>query len=336
VFDISLPKEKWISRGNFRAFLKLCFWIAAAAGLAIIPNYVNDYVLFVINTIVVYCLVSVGFNIVVGYLGQLAFANAAFFGIGAYVTGLLMVHLDMPFALALGAAAVSGGLAGALVTLPALRLSGYYLVTVTWAFTELMRWVYVHGGSITFGSSGFNVPQASIFGIVLSTEERKYYAFLVVVVIGILATARLVASRFGRAFVAIRNNEMAAAMMGISVTRTKLIAFAWSGFVVGAAGGLYAILNGRVTPESFGLEQTLLHFVIVMAGGLGSIFGSIAGAVLLTSVPEFLRNLPGLEEIALSLVLIFVLFVMPRGIGGFIAKIAPAMRETLYRGRSGA
>jgi branched-chain amino acid transport system permease protein len=333
VCDLAVPKEKMSLRYRLGAFLKLLIVCTVAAGLLILPGRVNDYVLFVINTIVVYCLVSVGFNIVIGYLGQLAFANAAFFGIGAYATGLLMVHLAMPFLAALALGALAGAMAGALITLPALRLSGYYLVTVTWAFTELMRWIYVHGGSITFGSSGFNVPQATVFGFALSDEQQKYYVFVVIVILGFLATGRLLSSRFGRAFVAIRNNEMAAAMIGIPVARTKLIAFAWSGFVVGLAGGLYAILNGRVTPESFGLDQTLLHFVIVMVGGLGSLLGSVLGAVLLTSVPEVLRNLPGLEEIALSLILIVVLFFLPKGIGGFAANAIPIFRETLYRRR---
>jgi branched-chain amino acid transport system permease protein len=317
---------------SFLLFLfKLVLLSSLAAGLLVLPQHVNDYVLFVINTIVVYCLVSAGFNIVVGYLGQLAFSNAAFFGIGAYATGLLMVHLSMPFPVALTAGALAGAIAGALITLPALRLSGYYLVTVTWAFTELMRWVYVHGEVVTFGSSGFNVPQASIAGFAINTETRKYYVFLLIVCLGLWACARLLASRFGRAFVAIRNNEKAAAMAGIPLARRKLMAFAWSGFIVGLAGGLYAILNGRVTPESFGLDQTLLQFVIVMVGGLGSLLGSVLGAILITALPEFLRNFPGLEEIALSLILMFCLFFMPKGLGGLASDYIPDLRERLFR-----
>lgn len=298
--------------------------------LAIVPAFANSYVQFVINTVLVYCLVALGFNVVLGYLGELAFANAAFFGLGAYVTGLTMAHFATPFPLALGLAGLLSALSGALVSLPALRLRGYYLAIVTLAFGELMRWVYVHGDPFTFGPSGFNVPPASVLGIPLVDERAKYYLFLLVVVLGTGATSRVLRSRTGRAFVAVRNNELAAASLGISVARTKVIAFAWSGLVVGLAGGLYAVLNGRITPDTFGAHQTLLHFAIVMIGGLGSVTGSILGAILLTAAPELLRNFPGVQEIVFSLLLVVVLFLMPRGIGGLLAAKIPALRERLY------
>ena len=218
------------------------------------------------------------------------------------------------------------------MALPALRVRGYYLAIVTLAFTELMRWTYVHADRITFGATGFNVPAASLFGMSLATETTKYVLFLIVAAFCVLATARLLRSRFGRALVAVRSNEAAAAMLGISVARTNLIAFAWSGLIVGTAGALYAVLNGRVTPETFGLPQMLLHFAIIMFGGLGSLTGSIIGALALTAAPELLRNLPGLEEIAFSLLLIVVLLFMPKGVGGWIAAKVPALREPLHGG----
>jgi branched-chain amino acid transport system permease protein len=306
--------------------------VAALIGLlCFLPLFLNDYTQFVANTMLVYCLVATGFNIVLGYLGQLAFANAAFFGIGAYAASLGMVHGRLPFLAAMVLGGLAGAAAGALVALPALRVKGYYLAIITLAFGELMRWTYIHGDAITFGSGGFNVPAPSVMGWALTTETEKFYLFLAIVTAGIGATARLLRSRFGRAFVAIRNNEMAAAALGIPIARTKIIAFAWSGLMVGLAGTLYAILNGRVTPESFGLSQILLDFAIVMIGGLGSILGSVLGAVLLTGAPEFLRNLPGVEEIVFSLLLIIVLLVMPKGIGGFLADRFPALREPLHR-----
>ena len=120
--------------------------------------------------------------------------------------------------------------------------------------------------------------------------------------------------------------------MGIAVRRTKVLAFTWSGLIVGLGGALFALLNGRVSPESFGLSQVLFHFAIVMIGGLASVLGSVLGAVLLTATPELLRNLPGMEEIVFSLLLIVVLFFMPRGLGGLIADRVPMLRERLYRG----
>jgi len=298
--------------------------------LCLLPLAINDYLQFVTNTMLVYCLVAVGLNVVMGYLGQLAFASAAFFGIGAYAAGLSMVYMGLSFPVAMVIGTACGGLAGALVGLPALRVRGYYLAIITLAFGELMRWVYVHADTVTFGSGGFNVPAITFFNAHIG-DKGKYYLFLATVVIGVGATSLLLRSRFGRAFVAVRNNELAAASLGINVNRTKVIAFAWSGLITGLAGALYAALNGRVTPDTFGISQMLMHFAIVMIGGLGSLAGSIIGAVLLTGLPELLRNFPGLEEIVFSLLLILVLFLMPKGVGGFLAGHIPWLRERLYR-----
>lgn len=305
--------------------------LALAAVLVALPFTLNDYLLFVLNTIIVYALVALGFNIVIGYLGQLAFANAAFFGVGAYATGLTMAHFALPFPVALLLGCGAGALAGALVGLPALRVRGYYLAITTLAFGELMRWVYVHADRFTFGPSGFNVPAPSFFGWPMASELSRYFVFLAVAVAAITLTVGLLRSRVGRAFVAIRNNELAAASAGINVAFVKVLAFVISGALVGLAGGLYAALNGRITPDTFGLAQLLIHFAIVMIGGLGSVLGSVAGALLLTAAPEFFRNWPGVQEIIFSLLLIVVLFFMPKGIGGVIAQRIPFLRERLYR-----
>lgn len=307
--------------------------VALLCGLCFLPLALNDYQQFVVNTMLVYCLVAVGFNVVLGYLGQFAFANAAFFGLGAYATGLSMAHWGLPLPLAVMIGAAAGAAGGVMVALPAVRVRGYYLAIVTLAFTELMRWTYVHADVVTFGATGFNIPPATILGFGLGDETAKFYLFLAVVTLGIGTTAHMLRSRFGRAIVAVRNNEMAAAALGISVTRVNVIAFAWSGLIVGLAGALYAVLTGRLSPESFGLHQMLVHFTIVMFGGLGSLTGSIIGAVALTAAPELLRNLPGLEEIAFSVLLMVVLLFMPKGVGGWLAARVPALREPLHGGR---
>ena len=314
---------------------KLSLLVTLVLLLCLLPLAVNDYLQFVVNTMLVYCLVAVALNMVLGYLGQLGFANAAFFGIGAYAAGLSMVHLNVPFVLAVLLGSLCGGIAGVVVGLPALRVRGYYLAIITLAFGELMRWLYVHSADITFGSGGFNMPAINFFGITLA-ERGKFYVFLACVIIGIGSTSLLLRSRFGRAFVAVRNNEVAALSLGINISRTKVIAFAWSGLIAGLAGSLYAALNGRVSPDTFGISQMLLHFVIVMIGGLGTLVGSIIGAVLLTGLPELLRNFPGLEEIVFSLLLILVLFFMPKGISGFLMTRIPVLKERLYRDRTNA
>jgi branched-chain amino acid transport system permease protein len=298
--------------------------------LLLLPGGLNNYTQFVVNTMLVYVLVAVGFNVIMGYLGQLAFSSASFFGVGAYGAGLAMARLGLPFPAAIVVGALAGGVVGALVGLPALRVRGHYLAIITLAVGELLRWCYVHLDALTYGAGGFTLPPMTALGGPLS-DRGKYYVFLVCVAIGVGTTSLLLRSRFGRAFAAVRNNEQAAASLGIDLRRTKVLAFAWSGLIVGLGGALFAVLNGRVSPESFGLAQVLFHFAIIMIGGLGSLVGSVVGAVLLTGAPELLRNFPGSEEIVFSLLLIAVLFFLPRGIGGLIADHVPFLRERLYR-----
>jgi branched-chain amino acid transport system permease protein len=305
----------------------------AALGVALLglPFGLNNYTQFVVNTMIVYCVVALGFNVIIGYLGQLAFVSAAFFGVGAYAAGLSMARLGLPFPVAIIVGALAGAVIGGLVGLPALRVRGHYLAIITLAVGELLRWCYTHLDAITYGPGGFTLPAMTIFGSPL-TDSAKYFVFLLCAGIGIGMTSMLLRSRFGRAFAAVRNNEQAAASLGIAVRRAKVLAFAWSGLIVGLGGALFAVLNGRVSPESFGLAQLLFHFAIVMIGGLASVLGSIVGAVLLTGAPELLRNFPGSEEIVFSLLLILVLFFLPRGLSGLLADHFPFLRERLYRG----
>jgi branched-chain amino acid transport system permease protein len=293
------------------------------------PFFVNDYVQYILNSMLVYAVVAVGFNIVLGYAGQLAFANAAFFGVGAYTTTICMSRWHWPFLAALLAAALLTGLVGIVVSLPALRLRAYYLAIVTLAFGELLRWGYIHADWLTLGSSGLAVPAASVFGISLASDRTRYWLFLCLTTLVLWGSSNVLRSRFGRAVVAVRENEQAAAAMGIAPALTKIGAFAWSGCIVGIAGAMFALLLGRINPESFDLSQLLLHFSLVMIGGLGSLTGSVLGAVLLTAAPELLRNIAGLEEIIFSLLLIGVLLFMPKGLGGLLARFS-VLRERLY------
>lgn len=307
------------------------FWLLPLVLLGL-PLVVGSYVQYIVNLTLVYVLVGVGFNVVLGNLGQLAFANAAFFGIGAYATGTLMYHLKVPFPLALCAGALAGGLAGTLVALPALRgIRAFYLAIITLAFGELMRWVYINADAVTLGSMGMQVPRPTVFGYVLATDADKYYVFLAVVTLLVAATANLLRSRVGRAFTAIRDNELAAASIGIPTARYMVLAFAWSGVVVGTAGGLYAALVRHVSPEAFNLLELILHFGIVMVGGLASLAGSILGAAVLTAAPEIFRDLPGYEELLIAVLMVVVLLLMPKGLASLLARASPLFRQRYFR-----
>jgi branched-chain amino acid transport system permease protein len=314
-----------------RAGGRRVFWLVPLLALPV-PLLVNPYIQFVLNLILVYVLVGVGFNIVIGNLGQLAFANVAFFGLGAYTSGILTVHAGWPWWTTILPAGLVGALAGVLASLPALRrIRLFYLAILTMAFGELMRWIYIRAEPLTNGSMGLAVPPPWLPGIRLSTDLAKFYAFLALAVLVVVLTSSLLRSRFGRAFMAIKDNEVAAAAMGIPTGRYFVLAFAWSGLVVGVAGAMYTALIGHVTPEAFNLLELILHFAVVMVGGLASLAGSVAGAIVLTATPELFRDFPGFQELVLAGLIIVVLLFFPRGVVSLLAARLPAFRERYYR-----
>jgi branched-chain amino acid transport system permease protein len=178
---------------------------------------------------------------------------------------------------------------------------------------------------------GLAVPPPMLLGLRLQSDRSKFYVFLVLVVVVVLLTSSLLRSRFGRAFMAIRDNELAAAAMGIPTGRYFVLAFAWSGFVVGVAGSMYTALVGHVTPEAFNLLELILHFAIVMVGGLASLAGSVIGAIVLTTTPELFRSFPGVQELVLAGLIIGVLLFLPRGLVSLLARRWPAFHERYYR-----
>lgn len=307
-------------------------WMAAVGLLCLLPLLLNDYTQYIVNLALVYVLVGVGFNVVIGNLGQLAFANAAFYGIGAYTAGILLHHFEVPVLLAIALASLAGAIAGALASLPALRgIRSFYLAIVTLAFGELLRWVYINADAWTMGSMGLHVPRPILLGITLATEKQNFYLFLAIVVPLVLATSNILRSRVGRAFMTIKDNEFAAAALGIPVAAYMIMAFAWSGLVVGTAGALYAILVRHISPEAFNLLELILHFGIVVIGGLGSLAGSIVGALVMTMAPELLRDLPGYEELLIAVLMIVILLFMPGGLATVLGRVAPILRQRFHR-----
>jgi branched-chain amino acid transport system permease protein len=291
------------------------------------PKLANGYVVYILALMCINVLMASGFNFVIGFLGQLVFANTAFFGIGAYSYGIIMVHTGLPFPVAFLGACIAGGVAGLIVGLPALRLTGFQLAIVTLAFNELMRWVYLHSGSVGGGASGMELPDARLFGLDLDTDRSKYVLILAVTIIAIWMVRNIARSTVGRAIVSVGANELAAAALTVPPVHYKITAFALSGFFTGIAGALFALLLGRVAPESFNLNQLLLGFAMVMVGGMGTVAGPVLGAILLTAVPEFLRNIAGAEEILYSFLLIGLLLFMPSGLFGGLCALVPGLRE---------
>ena len=287
------------------------------------PPFANFYHLLVVNLIVIYALLAIGLNILVGYAGQLAFANAAMFGIGAYTTGLLQVRLGWSFWLAFPSGALIAAAVGLAISLPALRLRGLYLALSTLAFAQATQWVFLHWENVTFGAGGFKTPALSFAPLPVSKPLGLYYLSLVLAVALFIFAQNLVASRVGRAFIAVRDGDVAAESLGIDLLRYKALAFGISGFYAGVAGGLYSALLNFVAPEGFDLFQMVMQKAMIVVGGLGSVVGALLGAGIIIILLEALREVKGFQEIVFgALLVIFVLFMR----GGLVSLIRRYVR----------
>lgn len=273
------------------------FWIAMLfVAMAIFPFVVGPYLLYMANITGIAIIAAVGLNILTGAAGQISLGHAAFIGIGAYTAALLTTRLSLPFLLCLPLAGLSSAFFGVMVGAPSMRMKGLYLCIATLAAQMIFEFVFIHWESMTGGIRGINIPSAQILGVPLDTEFRLYFITAPIVIIMVAAARNLFRTRVGRAFIAIRDRDISAELMGINLFQYKLYAFAASSFYAGVAGCLNAYLLRIVTPEHFPLHESIRYLAMIIVGGLGSILGSIFGAIFMMMVPELLQNLLGLLQ----------------------------------------
>ena len=261
------------------------------------PLYLPDYNFYLLNLMIVHAILVVGYNILAGNTGQISLGHAGFFAIGAYGTTLLMQELGIPFMPALILAAFIAAFFGFILGLPALKLDGPYLSIATLAFGLAIMHIIGHV-EMFGGRTGIETPLLDLciprWGIscLLSSDTQKYYLFLAVAVLMIAGARNFMGTRVGRSFEAIRDSSIAAEVMGINLLVYKTLAFAVSAFYAGIAGGLFGFILGFFNPEPFNLILSITFLIMAVVGGLGSIAGSIAGAVLVTYLQfSLLKNI---------------------------------------------
>jgi len=267
------------------------FWfMVLMAFLALFPFLVKNYYVYVANYIAINIIVVIGLNILVGYTGQISLGHAGFFAIGAYGTIIFMTKAHLPFLIALPLAGIVAALFGFLLGLPALRLEGPYLAIATLGFGLTITQVI---GRIEFfgGRHGLHAPELAIGPWNLNSDRDFYYLLIVITVLLTLIARNLIKTKVGRAFIAIRDADIAAETMGVNLVFYKTLAFAVSAFYAGIAGGLYAFVLRFIEPEIFTLLMSIMFLAMVVVGGLGSIMGSIAGDSLLSWMDLQLRNI---------------------------------------------
>jgi branched-chain amino acid transport system permease protein len=284
----------------------------------IFPLVFNDpYIISVAVIAGIYAILSISLNLITGHMGIVSLGHAAFFGIGAYTSAILSLRFHWNFLFTFVAASIMAALFGLLLGAPTLRLSGRYLSIVTLAFCEVTRIVEMNWTSLTRGPLGLtNIPPPSIFGFELDSPMRQYYLVLVLCGVTIYAITSLINSRFGRAIIAIKNDEIAAEATGIVVYRYKLLVFAVSSMFAGLGGAFYAHYVGFIDPSSFAFDQSIQILSMTIMGGLGNIFGSIFGSITLIALPEILRPLLAVRQVLYGALLTIMVFMRPEGILG--------------------
>jgi branched-chain amino acid transport system permease protein len=279
----------------------------------------SPYVLHVAILSGIYVVLTLSLNLITGFCGQFSLGHAGFYGIGAYTAALLAIHWNSPFLANLLAAAGTAGLAGFLIGLPTLRLGGIYLAMATLGFGEIIYLVLLNWLSLTRGPLGIPaIPGPALFGVDLGTPVRQYYVALALAVLTAVAVVRLVDSRFGEAIQAIREDEIAAEAMGVPTTRLKVLTFTISAAIAGVAGAFFAHYASFVSPSSFTLVESILVLSLLVFGGMGSVEGAIAGAVILTVAPEAFRFLAEYRMVIYGALLLALIVFRPQGLLGGI------------------
>jgi branched-chain amino acid transport system permease protein len=323
--------------------LPIAKWAVAAAAvlfIAVAPLTLDEYLISILNLILIAAVGALGLNILVGYTGQVSIGHAAFMSVGAYTAANLIVRVGAPFWIAIPAGGLMAALVGAVVGIPSLRIKGLYLAIATLAAQLIIEWTINHVPWISGGvQASIEVPRPSVFGTPLKTQTQLYFFLMFFVVLAIVATQNLVRGRIGRAFIAVRDHDTAAEIIGIDIFRYKLLAFAISSFYAGVTGVLYTYYLGIANYEQFQINVSIDYLAMIIIGGLGSVLGSILGAAFVTLLPivtrwvleglggflfspaELLNIIPNLRLVMFGGLIVVFLVLEPEGLNRLWANV---------------
>ena len=299
--------------------------------LLLIPGFLGEFYVGELGAVFIFAIAGVGLMLLTGFTGLVSLGHAAFLGIGAYTESVLLAK-GVPFVLTLPAAGLLTALAGALIGVPTLRMSGLYLAIATLAFGSIVGTVFQKWTAVTGGFDGFAVPTPTILGVKLEGATGTYYMALAVLLFVLWVSVNLLRAPIGRAMVAIRDSEISAQSMGINLALYKTIAFAISAGMTGLAGALFAHYVRFLAPDAFDILLSISFVTIVFVGGLGSLRGAIFGALFVRLLPQVIAivrddlpwgigRMPGLEPSLFGLILVLVILFEPAGINGRWLKV---------------
>ncbi|MFO1081459.1 MAG: branched-chain amino acid ABC transporter ATP-binding protein/permease [Reyranellaceae bacterium] len=289
----------------------------------------TEYRLFVATQLAVYVLVAIGLNLLNGYGGQVSLGHGALVAIGAYAVALLTVDHHWSFWPAALVAMVAASAVGAVMALPAFRLSTWYFALITLGFAEVLEGLLTEWRGLTHGFAGVvGIPKPALLGHALGSAEL-YWLALSLVVLALVGVANLLRSRFGRALVAVRDNPVAATASGVSLVRIKMLAFVASAALAGLAGALFAVQKTVVTPDDFTAEFSIFFLLMVVLGGAGQLWGPVVGAVVFFLVPELLAALQSWRMLIYGVALLALMLYAPHGLFGAAAAAWKRLRARL-------
>jgi branched-chain amino acid transport system permease protein len=293
----------------------LTVWLLASV-LALTPLVINNpYNLGILNLIGLYAIVVLGLNLFIGYAGQISLGHAAFFGLGAYGSAILTVTYHFPAWPAMLLTAAAMVLVALVIGLPTLRLSGHYLAMATLGFNYVVSSIFVNWDSVTGGPSGLSgVPSLTIGGLSFDSDVKFHYLVWTFALLALTLCLNLVRSSVGRGLAALAQDEVAAACLGVDVRRSKIGVFVLSAVLASVAGSLYAHYFGYVNPDAFSIFKSLDLVIMVVVGGMGSIWGTLFGVAFITVLPHLLDFFESYTEIIHGVILVLILLFLPQGL----------------------
>ncbi len=289
----------------------------------------NDYYLSILVMVALNALVVIGLSLLMGFAGQVSMGHAAFYGLGAYASGILTVRYRWPIPLAFLGALLLTGIVAWIVGRPALKLKGHYLAMATLAFGEIVHIVFNEMDDLTGGPSGLSgIPRLTLAGMKFDSDRSYYYFSWGVLLLVLVLSVNLIHSRVGRGLRAIHGSERAAWAMGVDVPGYKTAIFLVSAIYAAGAGSLYAHFITFISPSSFGISTSVLLVTMAAVGGMESIWGGLLGATILTVLPEYLRIFRDYDILIYGAILMIIMVFVPRGLAvGLPEKITGLIRR---------
>ena len=303
-------------------------WVAFVVFCLAAPAFVGKYYVGFILIIFVYCILSIGFNIASGFCGVTTFSTGAIYAAGAYTAAILYTTLGVPFLLAALLGALAAGIMSLVITLSAYKVNGIYLSLVSFGLIEVVTQV-LSQSTFTGGSQGFRVTKWVFFGMPVSLNA-KYYVTFGVVILAFIIQRNLRKSMWGRDFLGMKDDEVAASGVGINFRKTRIVGFFISSAIAGLGGAFYATYAGYISPDSFGFGLSIMILLMVITGGSGTLSGPVVGAVIITVVPEIFNANPEMKVIFYGAMLIVITQAMPKGIVGIIKDRFHQVEDNRY------